>query len=83
MTDKKYTVRARIKRPTLYERLFTKYPSDKVVYEVLERYSYTDDPSYGNGGGIDVEATRVVAVFGTCVTARFAADDLNKLDGTK
>lgn len=37
------------------------FSQPRVVYKVMEWYTYWDDPSYGNGGGAYRDAVRCVA----------------------
>lgn len=58
MTDKaKYYVRPRIKKFL--------WCKPKIVYDLVMKYRYWDDPSYGNGGGDWSDACIKVATFTT------------------
>lgn len=50
-----YKVVARLKKPF--------FRKARVVYDVVQCYSYYDDPSYGHGGGDWHDAERVIMTY--------------------
>lgn len=79
----KYTIKARIHRPNLYERIIKKQRHEHIVFDLIEHYQEWHDPTYGNGGGDYIDRTKVVATYNSEVEAVLARRTLNHWDGTK
>ncbi len=79
----KFSIIARMKNPSLFDRLFSKKAKSRVVFDITEKYTDWDDPSYGNGCGMLVERTRVIATYESEVEAIHASRMMNHWDGKK
>lgn len=79
----KFSMIARMENPSFLERLFSKKAKPRVVFDITEKYNDWDDPSYGNGGAMLVERTRVVATYKSEIEAIHARRMMNHWDGTK
>lgn len=56
------------------------FKQPKVVYDVIKKFTYWDDPSYGNGGGCYAQACKKIT---TCEDLQVAEDLIKKLSYEK